>query len=71
MQQSDNTLTQQWRQVPDDGAEPALARGVPQLQLHPLPVDQDDGGLVSWGIGLQIETQQQGKGDSREVDNWS
>lgn len=28
---------------PDDGAEAALAGGVPQLQLHAFAVDQDDG----------------------------
>ena len=27
-------------------AVPALARGVPELQLDPLAVDEDDGGLV-------------------------
>ena len=35
------------RVTPDDGAEPALTRGVPDLKLHSLAVYQDSGCLVS------------------------
>lgn len=34
------------RVAPDDGAEPALAARVPDLQLDPLPVNQDSSRLI-------------------------
>jgi hypothetical protein len=33
--------------VPDDGAESALARGVPDVKFHLLPVNQNNRRLVS------------------------
>ena len=34
------------RVAPDDGAEPALAARIPDLQLDSLPVNQDSGCLI-------------------------
>ena len=34
------------RVAPDDGAEPALAARIPDLQLDPLSVNQDSGCLI-------------------------